>query len=191
MIYYKYLKWVIVLSVSVSLFGCASDKDEQVIAKVNEEPIYLKDFKRELTFMAKQNPSLEVDKETVYDLMDTLIKRQLIIQEAMKRDMAEDPGFVDTIKSFWEQTLIRNFIEYKIKEFDMYVFVTDAEVETYYDKLQDGDMAIPPLGEAYNQIKDMIEQEKKSRALDDWLEKERKGSRIQIEKEILTRQVQK
>jgi hypothetical protein len=187
----KIMQSCIFLTISALLCaGCAADKsDNTVIATVNGQPIYLKEFKRELSIRVKQNPTLETNDATIEKLADTLIDRQIIIQEAMKKNMAQEEKFVDTIKAFWEQTLIRDFIERKNNEFGRYVFVTDKEVKDYYGTLKKQNPEVPPYEEAYEQLKETIEQKKKSQALENWLNDRRRDSKIITNKKLITQQI--
>lgn len=190
----KYMKnkVIIVFLLAFVVVGCASKKDDApVIATVNGQPIYLKDFQRELSIRARRDPSLKIDKNTLSDLTDTMIKRQLIIEEAMKKKMAEEDRFRDTIKAFWEQTLIRDFVDYKNREFDEYVFVTGKEITDRYNELKKKNSDIPPLEDVHDQVKAVVAQEKKIKALDDWLEEKKKQSRIHINQKIISEQAKK
>jgi len=119
------------------LSGCAKAKSpEKFVATVNGKPVYLKDFKRELALRVKQNPSLKITPNTLNEILDMIIDKNIIIQEAMEKRLAEEARFVDTIKAFWEQTLIRDFIDYKNRETENLLYVTDKEIQDYYEKLK-------------------------------------------------------
>jgi hypothetical protein len=53
----------------------------------------------------------------------------------MERGLAREERFVNTIKAFWEQALIRDLVDAKNAEFGDYIFVTDAEAKDYYDNM--------------------------------------------------------
>ncbi|MBN1871785.1 MAG: SurA N-terminal domain-containing protein [Candidatus Omnitrophica bacterium] len=128
----------ILVFLTIALFsGCAKDRglSEKALATVNGENIYLQDFKKELALRVRQNPSFRVSPETLNDLLDSMIDRKLIIQEAIKEKLSEEDRFVQTIQNFWEQTLIRDFIEFKNREFEKKTFVTDKEIADYYLKI--------------------------------------------------------
>jgi hypothetical protein len=65
-----------------------------------------------------------------------MIEQKLLIQEAVKLGLNEDPKFAATIKTYWEQTLIRNLIEAKTREFSDKVFVTDDEIAKEYERMR-------------------------------------------------------
>lgn len=124
---------------SISLQGCgnrdAANKKE-IVAYVNKEPIFDYDLKREIALRAKQDPAFKITPDTKTDELDMIINRKLILQDAMKKGLAREDRFVNTIKAFWEQTLIRDFIDYKKRAFKDYIFATDDEIKKYYDNLR-------------------------------------------------------
>ncbi|NOX96659.1 MAG: hypothetical protein GXO98_01055 [Nitrospirae bacterium] len=118
------------------LVGCARNKPPQnIAATVNGEPIYVKDLKREIARKAQQDPSYKLTPRSFEEQLNIMINRRLLIQEAMKKKLAGKKRFVNTIRSFWEQTLIRDLMDYKKEEEKNFIFVTEEEVKDYYQKL--------------------------------------------------------
>ena len=182
-----------ILAALLFLPGCAARENEETtpIATVDGKPIYLRELRREISNRARQDPTLKVDGKMLDDLVDNLIKRQLIIQEAMDKKMAEEQGFVDTIKAFWEQTLIRDFVNRKNEELDRYVFVTDGEVELYYESIAEKNSNLPPLEEIRDKLKDAITRKKKTEELESWLEKKKAKSEIRINDRLIKKETVK
>lgn len=122
----------------IFLSACVkSDKNngKTVLAYVNKEPIYLSEFKREIALRAKSDPSFKGTPEAKEEQLQSLIERRLIVQAAMQEGLAREERFVNTIKAFWEQALIRDFIEYKNSQAKDYLFATNEEINKYYDNL--------------------------------------------------------
>ena len=110
--------------------------DDKAVAVVNEEPITLRNFQKEIALRSKQNPAYEITPSAIEGQLDTIIDRRLMIQEAMKMGLASDEDFIRTIQTFWEQTLIRELIENKNREWEERLFVTEQEITDYYRKAQ-------------------------------------------------------
>jgi len=108
---------------------------DKVVAYANKEPIFASDLKRSLALKAQQDPLLVTTPDVRQEQLDIMIDRKLIIQEALQLGLARQDSFVETIKTFWEQTLIRELIDFKKKEFQNYLYVTDNEVNKYYENL--------------------------------------------------------
>ena len=53
----------------------------------------------------------------------------------MKKGLSEDERFLESIKSFWEQTLIRELIDSKNREWADKLIVTDEEVRSRYSMM--------------------------------------------------------
>ena len=117
--------------------GCSKFKksSEKVIATVNGYPLYDADLKRALALRARTDPHFKITPATLDIEMDNLIDNRLLIAEAQKMDLDKKVRFADTIKTFWEQTLIRELLSAKNAEFDRDIGVTPDEVREYYDRL--------------------------------------------------------
>lgn len=119
------------------LSGCGreSPAKKDAVAYVNKEPVTASELKREIALRARQDPTFKITPETKQEQLETIINRKLIIQEAMEKGLAREERFANTIKVFWEQTLIRDFIDYKKRAFQDYLFVNDEDTKKYYDNL--------------------------------------------------------
>lgn len=129
--------FILILILSLNL-GCSktTTDDDKAVAVVNEDPITLRNFQKEIALRSKQNPAYEITPSAIEDQLDTIIDRRLMIQEAMKMGIAGKEDFVHTIQTFWEQTLIRELIENKNREWEERIFVTEQEIRDYYRKAQ-------------------------------------------------------
>lgn len=124
----------IILSFTV-LFASACNRETQgqkKIATVNGAPILQEDFQKEVALISKRNPIFEITPRTMEDHLNTMIDKKLLIQEAVKKGLPEDERFIKTIKIFWEQTLIRELIDAKTREWSERLFVTEEEVQERY-----------------------------------------------------------
>lgn len=119
--------------------GCGNPglgSKEKVIAYVNNEPIYECDLKRCLEIQSHINPNFKNSPDAVNDELNAIIDKKLIIQEAVDKGFVNEEKFVNTIKTFWEQTLVRDFIAYKKREVSDSISVTEEEIKKYYDNLK-------------------------------------------------------
>ncbi len=107
---------IAIFLVSLTVLGCAKKPQGKVIATINGNPIYVKDLNREIALSFRRNPMFKVSPQTLENQLNILIDRRLLIQEARKKNLDRTDRFVNTIKAFWEQTLIRDLMAYKNKE---------------------------------------------------------------------------
>jgi hypothetical protein len=173
------------------IHGCNKGKggEGDVVATINKEPLRLEDFQREMALRSKQDPSYKITPQAIEKQMDTIIDRRLMIQEAMKMGLTSNKEFVRTIQTFWEQTLIRELIEAKNKEWGKRLFVTEQEVRDYYENMRNmakkDNVDLPPLQTLYDQIKRDILQQKRTTALETWLKEVREKAVIEINEKLL------
>ncbi len=85
--------------------GCSKSTtdDDKSVAVVNEDPITLRNFQKEIALRSKQNPAYEITPNAIEDQLDTIIDRRLMIQEAMRMGLAGQEHLVRTIHTFWGQ----------------------------------------------------------------------------------------
>lgn len=253
---------IILTALSITFVACGTgQKDKgETVATVNGTPIALKEFQKEVSIAAKRDPNLKLTEEALEHQLHTVIDKKLMIQEALKKGLSQDEKFLDTIKEFWEQTLIRELVNSKSKEWSEGLFVTDDEVHAHYKRigtrltlrlvdaenkekaeeakvalakgsfdraeavgplliedvrladalyaafdLSEGETAVlkgrddflavrvikkeripaPLLTAIYADIKESLLEQKKEKALEDWLEELKKSAKIEIRKETL------
>jgi hypothetical protein len=126
---------ILIFLASLTAMACNSGTAEKgkIVATVNGAPIVAADLRKEVAGYGKNNP---VTHHTLDDQLKVMIEQKLLIQEAVKLGLDKDEKFAETIKTFWEQTLIRNLIEAKTREFAGRVFVTDAEIAEEYERMR-------------------------------------------------------
>lgn len=115
---------IYILLLAFTLTGCSHSKDASenqkpagaVIATVNGEKITSADLKKEIAFRKRVDPSFEATPETLSDQIDVMVYRRVLIQEAMRRGLAERETFVGTLRNFWEQTLIKELMDEMSRE---------------------------------------------------------------------------
>lgn len=176
---------------AVFIYGCNRGKVDEghIVATINKEPIKLEDFQREMALRTRQDPAYKVTPQAIDEQIDTIIDRRLMIQEAVKMGLTNNKEFARTIQTFWEQTLIRELIEAKSREWEKRLFVSEKDIEDYYEKMQN--MAkkemieLPPLQTVYDQIKRDILQQKKTEALATWLKEVREKAVIEVNDKLL------
>ena len=125
------------LAAALSLTGCSGKKaSEQIVASINDYKMTAEDFKyesKEILSTAKLFVGAPVTKE---DVLDALVTKELLLQEAQKRDLDKDINFMRTIELYWEQTLIKNLLTQKSKQIKEAIAVYEDEVRDYYNKMK-------------------------------------------------------
>ncbi|MDA8125834.1 MAG: SurA N-terminal domain-containing protein [Deltaproteobacteria bacterium] len=119
-----------------SACGSKNNGEQEVVGTVNNAPISEAELQKEVVRYSRQNPQVVVDRRIVEERLNTLIEKKLMIQEAVKKGLTKDERFVETIKTFWEQTLIRELLDAKNKEWADRLYVTEDEIRKEYERMQ-------------------------------------------------------
>lgn len=134
-------KYMLLVLLLVFVAGCGKKEStvnqKDIIAYVNKEPIYGSDLTKEIFLRSRSDADYKYNPEMKKELLYIMINKKIAIQDAMKKGLARTERFVSTMKAFWEQTLIRDFLDLKKREFADKIAVTEEEMRKYYDRLSD------------------------------------------------------
>jgi len=97
-----------VIAIAATAGCCRKEchKDE-VIAKINNYEVTAGDIRDEARLTAKSKESV----------LDEIITKKILLQEAQKKNLDKDKGFMKEIERYWEQALLKLLINRKIEEF--------------------------------------------------------------------------
>ncbi|MBI5563236.1 MAG: hypothetical protein HY894_10370 [Deltaproteobacteria bacterium] len=127
------------LSLPVLFLLCAcskSGKPEDTLATVNDAPIFVKDLQEELARSAGRGLKGRPGPDDLDSRLLAMIDRKLMVQEAVRMGLSNDERFLKTIKTFWEQTLVRELVAAKTREWSDSLKVSDAEIKALYDRMR-------------------------------------------------------
>ena len=121
-------------------------------------------------------------------ILDILISKKLILQEAEREGLDKSREFLNSLQDYYEQLLFKLIADKKSKELGSKVAVSDNEIKQYYEQLEKKNLITKPLKEVYNQLKWQIFRRKQKQVLDKWLAGLRRKADIEInEKSILSK----
>jgi peptidyl-prolyl cis-trans isomerase C len=160
-------KYLAILLAIVFIAGCsAKNKQKEILAKINDYEITAQEFEEAF----KDSASFRQDNlESKKEFLDSLINQKLILQEAQKKGLDKEPGFLKAIERFWEQSLLKIALDAKTKEIANTLKTSDAEAKEAYDKLPDSEKSGKTYQELYNQLKWKLSKEKEAKAMENWL----------------------
>jgi peptidyl-prolyl cis-trans isomerase C len=104
-------------------------KDSRALANIGKETISVADFEDHIT---RQSPFVRrrfQDAEQRKKLLDDMVKREVMAQEAASKGYDKDAEVVQTMKKVMVQKLIREEFDKNFRN----VEIPDAELQTYYD----------------------------------------------------------
>jgi parvulin-like peptidyl-prolyl isomerase len=71
-----------------------------------------------------------------FEVLDGLIMKELLVQEAQKQSFDKDEAFKKEIKNYWEQALIKRLLKQKLDEIAFAVRVKDDEIKAVYARMK-------------------------------------------------------
>jgi hypothetical protein len=171
----------------VGTLSCADrDEDEsKTLARINGYRLTLEEFDRHIAEDLEMDDTYKVTEQAKRDTLEALIRQQLLIQEAKRRNLDTKEAFVQAIQRYWESTLIRNLLDEKAKEITGRIYVSEEEVTARYDQLKQHQPSLPPLEQVAERIRDDLEEEKKTQMLEAWTEDLKEKADIEVNEELL------
>lgn len=125
----KFLKIFSFLLIVFFIFSCGQQKDE-VIVKAGSSKLTKKDLQEDIKSLPPQTKAFLATPEGVNRLKDELIKREVLYEEAKKRDLAKSDEFKRRLEEFKKITLINMLLEQELKNIQQ---VTEKEAKDYYE----------------------------------------------------------
>lgn len=111
MSYVKTIFLISLLSSAMLIPACSSnipqDDDSKIVAKINDYKLTVADFEYETGDKIPAGLSGQDLKKAKEDLLERLITKKLLIQEAQKQNFDKDTAFVKEIEKYWEQALLK------------------------------------------------------------------------------------
>ena len=124
--------WVIPLL--ILLAGCSKDSDSRVLARVNETRITAADLEREIDQLPFHSRAMLQNAQAQGRLLDEMVKRELLMQEAGKRKLASQPEIQARLEETRRSILLNALLTQEIRD---KVKVEQSEVRSYFDKHKD------------------------------------------------------
>ena len=157
------------LFVLVSFCGGKPGEEEKPIAKVNDFVIVDGSFRQELAASAYLRDSPGLSYEDKKKFLDAQIRKELLIREATELGLDREEEFRQTIERYWEQTLIKTLLQKKSRDLDKDIIVTQEEIENRYQEMAQKKGDLPPLEKLVPEILEEVREEKKTKALESWI----------------------
>jgi peptidyl-prolyl cis-trans isomerase C len=142
----------------VVLAACTGGSEEQVVVRVNQTRVTVAEFRRRLDLERERIPahlhmlmeSADVQKRYAQDL----IRREILLQEAARRQIDSRPVVTDRVRQVKEQMMLQTLLKEEISD---KVQVPEGDVQAYYeghpeefsrDRLRAGHILVATEGEA-------------------------------------------
>jgi peptidyl-prolyl cis-trans isomerase C len=169
------------------LFSCSPDKTEQdlILAKINDYSLTINEFNTQLKEELEYDKDFKLNHDAKKAFMDQIITKEILIQEAKRRNLDRKDAFIRAIERYWESTLIRDLMAIEGQKIEKQTVVSQEEIKGRYDALLESDPNQSPLTTLQEQITQQILNEKKQNALEDWISQLKSNAKIVINEELL------
>ena len=129
-------------SLCLALVGCkgtttpggaapSAKKEGKVLAQVNGVTITTSDFARELENLPPYLKPVADTPEGRKELLDTLVVRELVLQQATKDGLDKSPEVAAKLEELKKRVVMEAFLRKKVDE---QVKITDEELQKFYDE---------------------------------------------------------
>lgn len=184
----KSIYWLLIILCAL-LFFCTQEKNEEnkTLAKINDYVLTLDEFQNQLAQEVKLDKEFKLTKEAKKEFLDQLITKEILIQEAKRRNLDRKEKFIRTIERYWESTLIRDLMEMEQQKIESRTMVSQEEIEMRYHEMKNLNKNLPPLESVRHNISKEIMEDKMQRLLEEWSSQLKKRARIDINEELLSK----
>ncbi len=177
----------VLLGLVVLLASCSGEpEDDQgpVVARINDYEITLKEYETQLNSDVSTSEIYHVTREDKREFLERLIRKELLIQEAVRRKLDRREEFVRAIERYWESTLIRDLMELKGKEICERSCIAEEEIIARYERMKQAKENLPPFEEMRERIGRTLLEEKRQERLRAWVDELRKGADVEANAEL-------
>jgi peptidyl-prolyl cis-trans isomerase C len=138
-------KLLVVAFCVTALFGCkaktgtegakeSQKKSGQVLAEVNGAVITTADYNKELETLPPYLKPMTETAEGKKELLDTMVVRELILQQAGKDGIDKSQAVADKLEELKKRVVVEAFLKKKVEE---QAKIGDAELQEFYNKNKD------------------------------------------------------
>lgn len=174
--------------------GCAGEHksnsaDENiVIAKIDDYKMTAADFRDEARLVLKGRAWQADPARAKEELLENLITKKIMIQEAQKQNFDKNKDFMKEIERYWEQALLKLLYKKKMQEILRAVKVDEKEVREEYNRLleaKDPEAVTEPYEKMETEIRNDLISRKVQEDLSAWIASLRNRAKIEVDKKAL------
>jgi len=169
---------VVLTGVFLFYFLYIASPGRQALAQVNEEKITVEEFNKEIAKL--ESPLREMNQEEPKEFLESLILRNLLIQEAKKQGISPPiKTYKDTEKDSKspEEIFVTDLLK---KKFPSPPTVTKKEIEAVYSVYKDR-LEGKPLTQVAPILEQLIQEGKRQQELGEYMQDLRKKANVQID----------
>lgn len=131
------------LALALSLLaagGCGADSPSKEspnwVARCGQVSVTEPEFQAFCRQQSHRNPDLQLTPEQERELLEKLVEKKLMLLEAEKLKLDQDPEFIQDLREMREQALMKRLFTRKAAELAKQAKVTDEEIHRYYEEMR-------------------------------------------------------
>ena len=160
--------------------------DGKTLATINDYRLSWNAFQRQLASELELEKDYKLTEDAKKEFLETLIRKELLIQEAMRLKLDRKEAFKKSIEKYWESTLIRDLVDLKSLEISETIYISQEEITDRYGELKKYSPDMGPLtDELYEQLQQELKASKKTVKLDAWIGELKSQAKIKIDEALL------
>ncbi|MCX5665921.1 MAG: SurA N-terminal domain-containing protein [Candidatus Omnitrophica bacterium] len=134
-------KRMAVLLLLLFMVGCGKAKESpspnaECVATINDYKLTVADFKEDLKTAVAQKYLADDPAKAKRDILEELITRKILVQEAQRENFDKQPSFMKEIERYWEQALIKFFLKQKSQALVGMISADKGEIAAEYNKMK-------------------------------------------------------
>jgi peptidyl-prolyl cis-trans isomerase C len=159
------------------------------LAKVNNATITAEDLREEFNLLSVQAQQMFMTEGGFEDLLNELIKKEMLYQEAKKRGYTSTDEFKDIVEDYEKRVMIGFLLRDEVEKRSQ---VTEEEVRKYYDdNRKEFQLEAPKKGKpdvvdfdsVKHLIKEHLEAKKQTEVFDSYIAKLKESYKVDIDKD--------
>ena len=161
------------------------ENDGPVVARINDYDLTLKEYETQLNSDVSMSERYQITREDKREFLERLIRKELLIQEAMRRKLDQRESFIRAIERYWESTLIRDLMTLEGEEICKRACITEDAIRARYEKMKEANDSLPPFEEMRERIGRALLEEARQERLKAWMDTLRKDADVEVMHEDL------
>jgi hypothetical protein len=133
----------------------------------------------------EMDPEFKLTVKAKKAFLEQLIRKELMIQEAVRLKMDREEKFVKAIERYWQSTLIRDLLLHEGDDINQTTYISQEEIEARYLQMKKEEETDLDLKKVKDQIIAELKEEKKTKKLQNWVNDLRKNATIEIDQKLL------
>ena len=133
---------VITFGLTALLLACSSPTGDAPapatstwLARSGDQVVEMEEFQAYLEQQTHRNPRLKITPAMKRDLLEKCLEKKLLLAEADRQNLEQDPKVIKDVKEMKEQIMIKHLFAHKEKELAGQIKIGNEEIQQYYQDM--------------------------------------------------------